>query len=180
MYNFLCNLIVDLISKQYGLTDQEEVKLSNPEKIHKLQAQIADLQETIKAEVGSKKGMEKLVKFYAMDPKSQEKAIAELDEQKKKISTLKKTRRGLERQLVELDSPETTPANPETEQTPMPDNKTVRARALYSYEATNDSELSFNGNDILAVTEQDESGWWFAEMNGKSGFIPSNYMSLLP
>jgi len=174
--------------KYYGLTDQEEVKLSKDEKITKLQSQITELQEIIKAEISSKKGMEKLVKFYAKDPKSQEKSAADLEEQKQKISTLKKTRRGLEKQLTELDGPAPVPADPVAEQTPIVAPTPVaiqkayvcKARALYNYDATNESELSFRGNDILLITEQDASGWWFAELNGKSGFIPSNYMEVLP
>lgn len=132
----------------------------------------------IKGEISTRKGMEKLVKFYAMDPKSQEKAIADLDEQKKKIHNLKKTRKGLEKQLQSIDNQTTTPADPkDADQGEEP--TTIRARALYKYDATNESELSFSANDVLKITEQDESGWWFAELGDKSGFIPSNYMALM-
>lgn len=133
----------------------------------------------IKGEISTRKGMEKLVKFYAMDPKSQEKAIADLDEQKKKIHSMKKTRKGLERQLQGIDQQTTEPADP-NDADQGEEQSVIRARALYKYDATNDSELSFGANAILKITEQDESGWWFAELGGKSGFIPSNYMAPLP
>lgn len=56
----------------------------------------------------------------------------------------------------------------------------LKARALYDYDATNDTELSFRAGDILTITEQDESGWWFAELNGAAGFVPNNYVEVLP
>lgn len=119
--------------------------------------------------------MEKLVKFYSKDPKSQEKAQAELDEQEKKMEIIMQTKELVERQLMELQG-NTIPLSGSDEITTS--NPVVKARALYNYQANNDSELSFKANDILDITEQDESGWWLAELNGVSGFIPSNYMSL--
>merc|ERR1711916_23703 len=56
----------------------------------------------------------------------------------------------------------------------------IKARALYTYDAANDTELSFKEGDILHVTEQDESGWWFAEIDGRSGFVPNNYVEVVP
>jgi len=52
----------------------------------------------------------------------------------------------------------------------------VRARGLYDYTATCDTELSFRQGDILTITEQDDSGWWYAELRGKAGFVPNNYV----
>jgi len=174
-------------TKIYGLTEQEEVRLSREEKIMLLQAQVGELQEIIKAEINSKKGMEKLVKFYSKDPKSQEKSTTDLEEQIQKIESLKNTKRDLERLLLDLDPPPSSPAPiptpPPMEQdvaTPVEQDYVCKARALYDYNAALESELSFKGNDILTITEQDASGWWFGELNGKTGFIPSNYMKVLP
>tara|TARA_R110002050_G_scaffold119801_4_gene237659 strand:- start:320 stop:556 length:237 start_codon:yes stop_codon:yes gene_type:complete len=55
----------------------------------------------------------------------------------------------------------------------------VKAECLYSYVATNTTELSFKEGDILSVTDQDDSGWWFAELNGASGFVPNNYLKVI-
>jgi len=55
----------------------------------------------------------------------------------------------------------------------------VEARAMFDYEAANDTELAFKAGDILLITEQDSSGWWYAEHNGKQGFIPNNYVELI-
>ncbi len=55
----------------------------------------------------------------------------------------------------------------------------VKVRCLYPYTATNESELSFGQGDILSVTDQDDSGWWYAELNGKAGFVPKNYLEVV-
>lgn len=54
-----------------------------------------------------------------------------------------------------------------------------QARALYEYEATNENELSFPEGAILNIQEKDDSGWWFAELGGKTGFIPNNYVEVV-
>ena len=151
------------------------------------------------AEQKSKKGLEKLVKFYQSDPQAQEKARGELEEQKRKIAGLKEQKMQLEAALTEVSgvgssavaasSPmeSTMPSKVEdTNNDPvyeegavLDDQPTAKARALYDYEATNDTELSFPEGAILTITEQDESGWWFAELNGSVGFIPNNYVELV-
>jgi len=55
----------------------------------------------------------------------------------------------------------------------------AEAKAMFDYEAANDTELAFKAGDVLLITEQDSSGWWYAELNGKQGFIPNNYVELI-
>jgi hypothetical protein len=38
------------------------------------------------------------------------------------------------------------------------------------------TELSFNAGDILVIHRKDAAGWWEGELNGKVGWIPSNYV----
>jgi len=47
----------------------------------------------------------------------------------------------------------------------------VRARALYDFNRTTASELSFKFNDELVITEKLDGGWWRAELNGKTGLV---------
>ncbi|KAI8883063.1 SH3-domain-containing protein, partial [Backusella circina FSU 941] len=51
-----------------------------------------------------------------------------------------------------------------------------RVRALYAYESTDPSSLSFKPNVILEVLAQLESGWWDGWYDGKRGWFPSNYV----
>lgn len=53
------------------------------------------------------------------------------------------------------------------------------SRAMYMYQAQIPEELSFNKGDILAITREQDDGWWEAEVTskpGRVGLVPSNYL----
>jgi Variant SH3 domain/Fes/CIP4, and EFC/F-BAR homology domain len=231
-------------ASEFGLSGADS-SLSPEAKRAKLQGQLDELRSQIKDQVKSKKGLEKLVKFYASDPVAQDKASKELDDQKKKIQGMKDTAADLERQIGELDggasaapaaapaaagrgppplvarnadAPPAAAAAPQAEATyeeppaaydegaygaddsaaaggydegeadyeePYEEAEIIYATALYDYEATNDTELSFPEGAQLVITEQDESGWWYAEYTDETGslregFCPSNFVSVTP
>ncbi|XP_069024075.1 GRB2-related adapter protein-like [Embiotoca jacksoni] len=57
----------------------------------------------------------------------------------------------------------------------------MEAVALFSFAASEADEISFHKGDIIKVTEMEEDSCWFtAEIQGKRGYVPENYMSLLP
>jgi len=64
------------------------------------------------------------------------------------------------------------------EETPAESQQGVcQCRALYDYEAQNDGDLSFHESDIIAVLDKsDPNGWWQGELNGVSGYFPSNFV----
>jgi len=122
-----------------------------------------------------------------------------LEDQARKVSQLKENKKIVERQLAELsggeypvddneddgeDGNETDEPKHTHHHQPAanhnPASQSTKAKALYDYDATNDNELSFSEGDVLIITEQDDSGWWFAEKNGRTGFIPNNYVEILP
>ena len=51
--------------------------------------------------------------------------------------------------------------------------------AIYSYEAEDEDELTFNEGDVIKVTEKDE-GWWTGVLNGQEGMFPENYVKPAP
>ncbi|CAF4663908.1 unnamed protein product, partial [Rotaria sp. Silwood1] len=54
----------------------------------------------------------------------------------------------------------------------------TRAITLYPCTADNDSELSFNANEIVTqIRRSREPGWLMGTINGKTGLIPENYIS---
>mmetsp|Transcript_41109 Transcript_41109/g.103617 ORF Transcript_41109/g.103617 Transcript_41109/m.103617 type:complete len:82 (+) Transcript_41109:3-248(+) len=53
------------------------------------------------------------------------------------------------------------------------------AQATYKFEAANEHELSFDVGDVLNVIQEDPSGWWAAELHGRVGLIPHNYVVFL-
>ncbi|OQV19214.1 Intersectin-2 [Hypsibius exemplaris] len=57
-----------------------------------------------------------------------------------------------------------------------------RYRALYTYTAGNEDELSFQAGDVISVptTHDGEPGWLPGELAGKTGWLPENHVQLLP
>lgn len=55
-----------------------------------------------------------------------------------------------------------------------------KAKALYSYQASKPTQLSFKEGDILQVID-DKGSWWKAKKtDGQKGMVPSNYIEMLP
>ncbi|XP_045525527.1 intersectin-1-like isoform X3 [Pieris brassicae] len=55
-----------------------------------------------------------------------------------------------------------------------------KVMALYPYTAQNADELSFEKDDIIAVTDRSQDpAWWQGELRGMTGLFPSNYVTKL-
>lgn len=52
--------------------------------------------------------------------------------------------------------------------------------AVYTFKARNPNELSVSANQRLKILDfKDVTGnteWWLAEVNGRKGYVPSNYI----
>lgn len=60
------------------------------------------------------------------------------------------------------------------------DSQGLRAKALYDYQAADDTEISFDPDDIITHIEQIDAGWWQGlAPNGAYGLFPANYVELL-
>jgi len=59
-----------------------------------------------------------------------------------------------------------------------PRSNQPRARGLYPFQGQAQEELSFQPGDILNIVSQ-SGDWWTAEMNGRQGLIPANYVQLI-
>jgi len=128
---------------------------------------------------------------YAKDPEGKKKADAELAEFKERISENKSTLDRLRSDLAGLqggeggedagagaaagDAAPAAPAEGGSEEQGEP----VKVRGLYDYTASADTELSFHEGDIFYVTLQDDSGWWYATIDDKQGFVPENYVEVV-
>ncbi|VDK68983.1 unnamed protein product [Litomosoides sigmodontis] len=52
--------------------------------------------------------------------------------------------------------------------------------ALWDYQAADETEISFNPNDIITEVDQIDEGWWRGRApDGHYGLFPANYVSLL-
>jgi len=58
---------------------------------------------------------------------------------------------------------------------PVPVARFPQCQALYPFNASSPQELSFNVGDVLNLLNV-EGQWWRAELNGREGMIPSNYV----
>uniref|UniRef100_S4RVI7 Growth factor receptor-bound protein 2b n=1 Tax=Petromyzon marinus TaxID=7757 RepID=S4RVI7_PETMA len=57
----------------------------------------------------------------------------------------------------------------------------MEAVAKYDFNATAEDELSFKRGDVLKVLNEDcDQNWYKAELNGRDGFIPKNYIDMKP
>ncbi|XP_062399726.1 drebrin-like b isoform X4 [Sardina pilchardus] len=87
--------------------------------------------------------------------------------------------------------PEEKPCEPEPEEHEEPAqvqeqssyedaDRGICARALYDYQAADDTEVSFDPDDIITGIEMIDEGWWrgFAP-DGHFGMFPANYVELL-
>ncbi len=62
---------------------------------------------------------------------------------------------------------------------PTPTTNGRRARALFEFVASDDTEISFAVGDIITVVREDDSGWWDCEKDGEAGLAPGNYLEFL-
>ncbi|KAM4616422.1 drebrin-like b isoform 2-T2 [Polymixia lowei] len=73
---------------------------------------------------------------------------------------------------VEEDTPEAT-----AEET---SDRGICARALYDYQAADDTEISFDPDDVITGIEMIDEGWWRGyDPNGHFGMFPANYVELM-
>jgi len=164
-YPYKANADNDKFSnREWGLT-QADRNLSPDEQKNKLYGQLDELDKAITSETKSKEGLENLVRFYASDPVAQKKAEDEISECEQKLGRLHDARANVQNQYEQIGS--------------GGGSTGIQVRGLYDYTATCDTELSFKEGDILKVTEQDTSGWWYAEYNGRAGFVPNNYVEVI-
>ena len=51
-----------------------------------------------------------------------------------------------------------------------------RVKAMFAYTAQSGEELSINEGDTITIISTDSADWWYGELRGKRGFVPSNYV----
>ncbi|XP_077498727.1 actin binding protein 1 isoform X2 [Amblyomma americanum] len=76
-----------------------------------------------------------------------------------------------------VEGPGLNQAQPASVETSEPE---IRARALYDYQAADDTEISFDPDDIITHIEQIDEGWWQGlGPDGTYGLFPANYVELI-
>lgn len=57
-----------------------------------------------------------------------------------------------------------------------PELSLIEYIAIADYETTEQDCLSFQENQIIEIVEKPDGGWWWANLNGKVGWVPSTYL----
>ncbi|CAL7943214.1 unnamed protein product [Xylocopa violacea] len=61
-----------------------------------------------------------------------------------------------------------------------PNNEGMRARALYDYQAADDTEITFDPGDIITHIDAIDEGWWQGlGPDGTYGLFPANYVEVI-
>ncbi|KAF7965386.1 hypothetical protein HWV62_44083 [Athelia sp. TMB] len=74
------------------------------------------------------------------------------------------------------------PRTPDPVPTPRiadPDPSSEFCRALYDYQSTDMSCLSFRQHDVIHVLNKVETGWWDGILGDARGWFPSNYVTII-
>jgi len=61
-----------------------------------------------------------------------------------------------------------------------PDDCKMVARALFSFQAQNNRELSFKKGDIIYIKKQVDTNWYEGERNAMLGIFPTTYVDIIP
>jgi hypothetical protein len=60
---------------------------------------------------------------------------------------------------------------------PMPGQP--RAKGLWDFATVQPNELPFRAGDVLNIIDSSSGDWWTAELNGRQGLVPANYVQLI-
>ncbi|XP_066595209.1 drebrin-like protein [Prorops nasuta] len=61
-----------------------------------------------------------------------------------------------------------------------PNNEGMKARALYDYQAADDTEITFDPGDIITHIDMIDEGWWQGlGPDGTYGLFPANYVEVI-
>lgn len=56
----------------------------------------------------------------------------------------------------------------------------MRARALYDYQAADETEITFDPGDVITHIDQIDEGWWQGlGPDGTYGLFPANYVEII-
>nr|WEL12767.1 myosin class I C [Halisarca dujardinii] len=69
------------------------------------------------------------------------------------------------------------PPNPKRKAKPPPSTpKPLQCKAIWTYEARDTDELSFDAGELITILSKDASGWWKGKVRAKEGLFPGNYV----
>merc|ERR1712037_482533 len=61
-----------------------------------------------------------------------------------------------------------------------PEDCKMVARAIFSFQAQNNRELSFKKGDVIYIKKQVDGNWYEGERNAMMGIFPTTYVEIIP
>jgi hypothetical protein len=169
----------DVLARCGGL-ESLAAGLSDAEKAEQLSEQLDALEKAMAHETKAKSGLEALIGFYKDDPVAKKKAEVEVADSASKLQAIAERVKKIEGELKKVSGGSETRARGTTMAsgaTPASNLPTIeRLQALFDYEATSEQELTFKEGDWLEIKQKDDSGWWWAALGSKQGFVPNSYV----
>ena len=157
---------------KYNISESDRNSPNFKKAVQKMLKTVQDDQKKMNKDLAA---LEKLLPMYDKDPSGRVGVEQEINQLRENLGTLSFIQQDLEGALEEEDNPSGGGAA-KGDAGEYQDH--APAEAIYDYTAANDNELSFNEGDQLIILQKDDSGWWFASLDGKEGFVPANYVKL--
>uniref|UniRef100_A0A5F9CQ13 Nostrin n=1 Tax=Oryctolagus cuniculus TaxID=9986 RepID=A0A5F9CQ13_RABIT len=153
-----------------------------------IKPKLSRLERDIEKASRDKEGLERMLNVYSSnssfsDAKSQKDTAALMDEEHMH-SYVKLSRPTLTKRLENAVSRASAggqnhPSSSSAASVVAPPGKSL-GKALYSFQARQDDELSLVKGDIVIIHEKKEEGWWFGSLNERKGHFPAAYVEELP
>lgn len=159
--------------KEVKTEKREQVKDEVEDK--KLPERVAEQEPQIAEDIGNGDQFSTIKRSpHSVKTPSQEEVVVERQEEKKKVEEVA---------VVETVAAGVATDNVvalATEAEPLPDDGGLTARALYDYQAADESEINFDPGDLITHIDQIDEGWWQGlGPDGNYGLFPANYVELI-
>lgn len=168
----------DVLARCGGLSSLA-AGLTDAAKAEQLAEQLDALEKAMAHETKAKSGLEALIGFYKDDPVAKKKAEVEVADAASKLQAIGERVKKIEGELKSVSGGSDARARGTTVvgATPASNLPTIeRLQALFDYDATSEQELTFKEGDWLEIKQKDDSGWWWAALGSKQGFVPNSYV----
>jgi len=138
--------------------------------------QLISIEQNIEKSKRELKGIEQLILVYSDKPSfgNADESINQRDEVKEQLDKLNK-----DREIYSFIVNKLKGIGVELERPVIISSNHKKAKALYSFEATQSDQLSFSEGEVMTVLEQEGNGWIKAQIGPKIGLVPENYVKIL-
>lgn len=141
------------------------------------------VKKTIPTKTVLKKSPEKNVKGERLVAKANPERISHINSPPKKMFKKETTKTPVKKMPFKGPNPGPNKIGPKkvVKAVPLksPSPRTVKAKAMWDFEAQNEKELAFSAGEIINIIDNSHEDWWKGELQGRTGWFPKDFVSLL-